>query len=231
MLDRSEPSLGILGGMGPEATHHFFGRVIEQQDASKDQDHIRVVIESNPSIPDRTRFLYGNGSSPLPKLRDSVEVLESADVDIIVIPCNTAHYFIDKLDESTSKKIINMVEETTKHVSHTNSKECGLLATDGTIQTELYEHSKNFDIVTPTPSNQEIVMEAIYGEHGIKAGEQDYAIELLNQVLADMPVETVILGCTEISIIGSDLCGQQTLIDPLEILAQCATSEVLRARD
>ena len=219
MTLRNEPSLGILGGMGPEATHHFFGEIIEQRSAVTDQDHIRVVIDSNPSIPDRTEYLIGDGPSPLPKLKQSVRVLEGAQVDTIAMPCHTSHYFFEELEASTKVPFIDMITETINFLDKNDVRQCLLLATDGTIETGLYQNDMRVEFISPDDADQTLVMEAIFGEQGIKAGNYEYPVELIERVIQESPTNTVLLGCTELSIIASRLSVQHLVVDPLQLLA------------
>ena len=89
--------IGILGGMGPEATAHFYFKLIKATPSKTDQDHFRVIMDSNSKIPDRTSAIFGNGENPVPALIETAKTLECAKVDVACIPCITAHYFIDEI--------------------------------------------------------------------------------------------------------------------------------------
>ncbi len=101
-MTRQEKIIGILGGMGPAATLALYERIIALTPAQCDQDHLRVIIDSNPKIPDRTAAILGNGESPLPAMAESAKTLERAGADFIVIPCNTAHYWLDELQKEVA---------------------------------------------------------------------------------------------------------------------------------
>lgn len=213
-------SLGILGGMGPAATHYFFGKVIEHRNATTDQDHIRVVIDSNPSIPDRTEYLLGDGPSPLPKLQAAARVLEAADVSAIAMPCHTSHYFLDELEGFVTVPFIDMIEETITSLNQNDVHECLLLATDATIKTGLYSNDSALSFIPPNDEAQAKVMEAIFGEHGIKAGHYEQPVALIEDVIRQSAAHHVLLGCTELSLIAEDIQVRQSLVDPLELLAR-----------
>ena len=93
----AEKIIGVLGGMGPEATIDLFTKLVKSTRAKKDQDHLRILIDNNPKIPDRTRAIQGKGPSPLPQLIRSGKTLEKAGANFIIIPCVTAHYYVERL--------------------------------------------------------------------------------------------------------------------------------------
>ena len=141
MHDRSEVSMaekviGVLGGMGPEATLSLYEEIIRATPASKDQEHIRVIIDSNPKVPDRTAAIIGNGESPVPEMVKSGKALERAGADFIIIPCISAHFFLEELREKLNLPIISAFEATADQIvgEHPEIKTVGLLATTGTIQ-------------------------------------------------------------------------------------------------
>ena len=103
--------IGILGGMGPEATAHFYFKLIKATPSKTDQDHFRVIMDSNSKIPDRTSAKSGNGENPVPALIETAKTLECAKVDVACIPCITAHYFIDEIQESVNFPILNALKE------------------------------------------------------------------------------------------------------------------------
>ena len=90
----SEKTIGILGGMGPEATADLFYRIVKATPVERDQDHPRTIIYSNSKVPDRTPAIAGEGESPLPEMLMAARSLEGEGADFLIIPCNTAHYFI-----------------------------------------------------------------------------------------------------------------------------------------
>ncbi len=220
-------TIGILGGMGPEATGECFDSIISHTPADSDQEHIPVLVYSNPQIPDRTEAILGDGEDPLPYLKRSARKLEGAGADFLILPCNTAHYFLEKIRKAVSIEILNMVKETLDRLGPGNK--AGLLATSGTIKTGIYEDysGEDLEIVTPSNGNQEAVMEVIYGEKGIKAGytNEKLKAELLSVVesLRNKGVDSIIAGCTEIRLIlgDSDLKGID-LLTPLDVIAEKA---------
>jgi len=224
----AEKIIGILGGMGPEATIDLFYKIIKFTPAEKDQDHLRIIIDNNPKIPDRTAAILGKGEDPLPALRESAQNLEKAGADFIIIPCNTAHYFLPSIQESVKIPVLNMIEETAKETRRKIPpiKKVGLLASVGVYETKIYyQHFKKFDIkvISPEEKDKEKVMEVIYA---IKAGnlskEVKKKILQIAQKLIDKGVEAIITGCTEIPLILKEGDVSVPIIDPTQVLAKIA---------
>ena len=226
-----EKIVGILGGMGPDSTAAFFLRVIKATPAQKDQDHLRIIIDNNPKIPDRTSALLREGESPLEELKKTIRNLEGAGAELIAIPCNTVHYYYDEMQKSANVPIINMISEVEKYVRRElpNIKKIGLIATTGTIKTGVYHKAvKELEVIIPDGASQEQVMNAIYGEHGIKAGHQEKSRNYILKVakaLVKQESEAIIMGCTEISLVLSQGDLPVPLIDPLQILAETVIRE------
>src|SRR5512139_2189053 len=96
-METEQKIIGVLGGMGPAATADFFQKIIQATPAKTDQDHLKVVIFSNPHVPDRTAAIRGDGQDPLPELVAGADALIRAGADFLTIPCVTVHYFFDRL--------------------------------------------------------------------------------------------------------------------------------------
>lgn len=226
IIKHREKLVGILGGMGPETTADFFLKVIKATPARKDQDHLRIIIDNNPKIPPRIPALLGKGKSPLKQLQETLHNLEKAGAEIIAMPCNTAHYYYSELQESTDIPIINMISETAAYIYQNlpDIKKIGLLATTGTIKAGIYHKAiTKMEVITPDEDAQETLMNAIYGEQGIKAGytqgKPRSDILEVAEVLINKGAEAIIIGCTEISLVLSQMDLTIPLIDALQILA------------
>ncbi len=219
--------------MGPEATRECFDSVIKHTPAKKDQDHLQVIIDNNPQIPDRTEAILGEGKSPVPLLRRSARRLEKAGADFIIMPCNTAHYFVDEVRKSVDIPILDMVKATVNKLSP--GSKTGLMATTGTIKTSIYQEyaQKGVDIITPSERYQEIVMKVIYGKNGIKAGYKNERLKKKLKVVAkhlkEKGVKSIIAGCTEIRLVlnQADL-SDLDLITPIDVIAKKAVSRAKR---
>jgi len=220
--------LGILGGMGTIAAAHFFKVLAERVRAEKDQDYPRIIIDNNPNIPDRTAAITGKGQSPVDEIVISLKNLESAGAQVIAMPCISAHYYYDEIAGSTAVPLINMIEETYRVYSEKISgKIVGLLATTGTVVSgNFLRFFPEKIMVFPDEYSQEnLVMEAIYGEKGIKIGEVDYPKRLLIQAAAELinkGAEAIIAGCTEVSVILKNEDLPVHYLDPIIILAEAS---------
>ena len=129
--------IGVIGGMGPAATADLLNKITDVTDAKNDQEHVRVIIDSNINIPDRTEAILHGGADPLPELKASAELLEKAGADMIIIACNTAHYYLPELQESTPLPIISMPAETARLLKEKGVKKAAVLATDGTVKSSI----------------------------------------------------------------------------------------------
>jgi aspartate racemase len=226
-----EKIIGILGGMGPEATIDLFYKIIKFTPAAKDQEHLRIIIDNNPKIPDRTAAILGKGEDPLPALQKTARNLEKAGADFIIIPCNTAHYFLSSIRESVRIPVLNMIEETAKDIQQRipQIQKVGLLASVGTYKTELYHQQfkkMNIEVVYPDEKDKDAVMKAIYA---VKAGDLSEGVKSnilkIAQKLIDEGVKVIIAGCTEIPLILKDGDIPVPLIDPSQVLAKIAVQK------
>jgi len=222
-----EKIIGILGGMGPEATADLYMRIIRAPHVEKDQEHFRVIIDSNAKIPDRTPAILDTGPSPLPVMLETGLNLQRAGADFIIMPCNTAHYFHDRLQAGLEIPVLHMIRlsaEDTKR-RHPEVSKAGLLASDGTLASRLYEcyGDQGIEIVAPSEDSQKDVMNAIY-QH-IKRGDLETGGKLLHRVaheLMDAGADAVICGCTEVSLVLHDGDLTVPVVDPLQVLAEKA---------
>lgn len=222
-----EKSIGILGGMGPEATWDFYGRIIKATPACQDSEHIRVIIDSNPKIPDRTRAILGLGPSPVEAMIESGRYLEQSGADFLVIPCMTAHHFIKPVQEALNIKIINGFELIRSFMDSDimADKKTAVIATTGCINTRIFEKYLDEDrllFLDDMTQNTE-VMDIIYGPRGIKAGhvsgEVIARLTRLFEVFQQQGAEYVIAGCTEISLVLKNQSMPLPVIDPMDLLA------------
>jgi len=225
MWDKGHKILGVLGGMGPLATQLFYRQVIEGTEASCDQEHVDMIILSHASMPDRTAaILSGKTEELYARLAEDARALERFGASAIAIPCNTSHYFADELQREISIPLINMVRETAKALAQREKvPECvGILATDGTIKSGLYQKALEEVGIRPvilSPKGQALVMKIIY--EGIKGGNSvDYndfiAIE---GELSAGGCQAAILACTELSCFKEMYHLPDYYIDAMEVLA------------
>ncbi len=221
--------IGILGGMGPEATNFLFNLIIKLTDAEKDQGHIASIIYNYPQIPDRTSAILGNGVSALPYLLDGVKLLENAGADFIAIACVTAFYYYPEIIKHVKIPVINLPDELLRYVRDRlgSPRKIGLLATKATIQTGFIQNifnRKGIEVVVPGTDNRELLMQAIYHPIGIKSGFKRQPKRMILKVIHDLMEEhhpdAIIAGCTELPIVLKQKDIDVPLFDPLTILAQ-----------
>lgn len=218
-----QKKLGVLGGMGPAATSLFFERVIENTVAHQDQDHIDMVILNHATIPDRTRAILEDNKEPfLEAVQKDFQILEAAGIDNIAIPCNTSHYFIQEMQEMTQVPIINMIEETAQFIHRKfGQAKVGILATDGTINTGIYQkacHKYTMKAHVPTVQVQEQVMRTIYDFKADKPIDVPGFQQIIKSLLEEEQCDCVILGCTELSCIELDEQVKPYCVDAMQVL-------------
>ena len=232
MMDPRGPLLGILGGMGPLATADFMVNLATNADAGRDQDHCKTIVYSNPSIPDRSEALMGQGPSPLPALLDGIALLERCSVDVIAIPCNTAHFWLSELVEATAIPIIGIVDAVIKELARQDlrGRSIGLLATRGLTRSGVYQNglaAHGYSIVVPDDDELTFLIEPAI--RAVKAGEVGRAREPLDhaiRALEDRGAEAIVLACTELPLAleGSVSRGGRHVIDSTRCLALACLS-------
>lgn len=210
--------------MGSQATAYFFNRIVENTKASKDQEHIEMVVLNHSTLPDRTQIiLSGKYDDFILAIVDDIKKLEYLGIDNIAIPCNTSHFFYNDIQKQTKLPIINMVKETVKYIIDKNKaiKKIGIMATDGTIFTKTYENEckiHGVEAIIPSEEKQRIVMDIIYNE--IKNGQKGCLNKFINVIdeLKQKGCETIILACTELSYFKQYHVIPDYCIDSMDIL-------------
>lgn len=219
-------TIGIMGGMGPMATVDLMRKIILTTPAKTDQEHIPILVDNAPQIPDRTRAILGLGESPVAAMVKSAQKLEAGGADFIIIACNTAHYFLPEVAPQIQIPVVSIVETTAAEISRRAYKKVGLLATSGTVCTGLYQKAltaKGITCMTPSKDKQHLIDDMIYD--GVKANDTAYPIEPVSELLANMQqdgAEAFILGCTEVPVAVAMYNLQGNFIDATEELAKAA---------
>ena len=227
--------VGIVGGVGPSATADLLQKIVICTPAEKDQDHIKMIVEHDPQIPDRTEHLLGHGPDPTIALYAACKRLEEGGASLIAIPCNTAHAYVESMQQYLSIPIVNMLFETVEHLKrhHPDVKKLALLATSGTVASRIYHRAfegSAYDLLLPDDEHQETLMEVIYGPRGIKAGYNDgKCVQGFYEVLthmAEQGAEVIILGCTELPLLEPEFRKWNAtekrivFVDPTSVLAK-----------
>ncbi len=204
-------TVGVLGGMGPDATVDFFGKLVAATPAERDGDHLRVIIDNDPSVPDRSAGVAGTGPSPGPHLARMARGLVAMGAELLVMPCNAAHAFEDEVRAAAGDVPFVSLIEATVHATRERlpgATQVGLLATDGTLAAGVY--ARAFDAVgvralVPSPEDQARVMAAIYAvKRGDPPAAPKEALRAVAERLARAGAEGVIAACTEVPLVLSD---------------------------
>ena len=227
-------TIGILGGMGPEATAYFYEQIIQQTKAETDQEHIKTLIYSNPKIPPRTDAILGNGPNPTPLLVEGFQRLKDAGADFVVMPCVTAHYFYLGIKDQVDIPFISLLDEAVTYAKNEvlELRKAGLVASTGTLESQLFHDifgDEGIEIIQPEEEEQNQVMDAIFGPDGIKAGfttgfPKDTIVSIA-KVLIARGADAIIAGCTEVPLVLKELDIPVPLIEPLRITARACIIE------
>jgi aspartate racemase len=220
--------LGVLGGMGPQATNTFYQFIIDRTDARTDQEHVNALILSDSEMPDRTTAILGDDQARervFRRLLMDAQLLENAGCTAIAVPCNTSHFFLDRVQEQIHIPVIHMIRETAKVLVSQGKKRPGILATDGTIQTQLYQKefaAFGIEAIIPSPPAQKQVMSLIYDD--VKAG-RDGDPQKFTDVHRDLLAQGCdcgVLACTELSVFATQHHLPPFYTDAMAVLAERA---------
>ena len=223
--------IGVLGGMGPEATANCFAKLIKNTPAGCDQEHLKIVIVSNPKIPDRTQAVLENGPSPVPALRQGVEALKNAGADFVIIPCVTVHYFLDELLEQCGLPVLSILDAVSENIRrhHPTIKTVGLLGTSGTVQSKIFQKRlavEGIDTLVCSDSRQQQIMAAIYDIKNKTTSRSPADItDSLSEAASHLVrrgAQGIIAGCTEIPLALAQKDVSVPYFDSLQILARAA---------
>ena len=219
-------TLGILGGLGPMSSVYFYELLTAHTRAACDQEHINLLISSRADTPDRTAFILGHSADdPLPAMAEEAARLERAGVDLLAIPCNTAHAFYEGVQAAVSIPILNIIHQNVAFCRFLGLSRVGVLATEGTIASGAYKDAltdAGIEYLTPNAVGQATVSRIIYDE--IKRGREPDLKSFLTVAdsLFSRGCERVILGCTELSLLKRNHLSDARFIDSMEVLALSA---------
>lgn len=224
-------TIGVIGGMGPLATADFYLRLVRATPAAADQEHLHVIIDSNAEIPDRTAAIERRGPDPTPALVGTAQRLVAAGAEVLVMPCNSAHAFLDAIRREVSVPVLDIMEEVAAAAAGLAPMPptVGLLATAGTLRQRLYHTAldrRGIGVLTPDAAGQRVVSEAIAS---VKAGDTGPAVRGRARAAAEELVGAgagaIVLGCTELPLILGPEDVRVPLLDGTEILARAAIRE------
>lgn len=221
-MDRKK--LGVLGGMGPQATILFYQRVVDFTAAAADQEHIETLILSDAKMPDRTAALLSGETGPVyERLLSDARTLEGWGAACIAVPCNTSHAFLPGVQAQLNIPIVNMVTETARELKALGCKRVGVMATDGTLQMGLYHaacQALGMEAVAPPAAEQKLVMSLIYDE--IKAGQRgsEDKFAAVEKAFRAQDCDRVVLACTELSVYKDWHQVGGYYVDAMDVLAR-----------
>jgi aspartate racemase len=229
--DSSRSILGVLGGMGPLATAYFYRCLIERTPAKTDQQHLPVVMWSDPSVPDRSAALLGSGPSPVPAMVRGTRWLLDAGAEVIAVPCNTAHAFLARVAAETGARFLNMpavtIRAAVEEVPH--ARTIGILATKGTRVAQLYERAaepRGLAVCQVSRTVQETVVDPAIA--AVKAGSrldhpESLVVHAVKELLA-AGADVVIAGCSEIPLVSKVAARYVPIVDSVDSLAAAAAA-------
>ena len=223
-LPPTERCLGVLGGMGPQATVDFLAKLVQVTPVQREQDHLHVLVDSNPKVADRNLALAGQGPSPAPQLVAMAQRLERAGAQLLVMACNTAHAFEREIRAAVAVPFVGIVDEAADACARLGARQVGLLAAPGCLAAGLYQRAlaqRGMAPVLLAPAEQAAFDALLYR---IKLGEPRAALSPAMQALAHGLIargaDTVLAACTEVPLVLSQAEVERALIDATHNLAE-----------
>lgn len=223
---KKEKIVGILGGMGPEATVDLFDKIIKKTYVKKEEDHLRIIIDNNPKIPSRQDAILKGTESPVPAMVETAKNLKNAGANFIILGANTAHCFYDELVSQIDIPILHIINETVKELlcSYPNVKKVGVMAANAVVKTKLYNNcckKFNIEVIELNEDEQNKIHNAIFDfkYNGLTENNLKSACESV-EILISKGAEAIIMGCTEIPVILKGKSFSIPLIDPNDIIGK-----------
>jgi aspartate racemase len=226
--DMAEKIVGILGGMGPEATVDLFAKIVAATPASADQEHLHIIIDNNAKIPSRQANLLRTGEDPTPLLQATARNLERAGADFIVMPCNTAHLFFDRIVEAVHIPVLHIADEAVEEVLRRfpRIRTVGVLASTATARLRLYHdklEARGLRAISPVEDDQKILQSVIFS---VKAGDKGPAVREKTRAVAErlsaQGAQALLTACTELPLVLQEGDLDVPVVDPTQALATAA---------
>ena len=214
--------VGVIGGLGPSATAYFMKLIIDLTKANCDQDNVDMLVCQYSSIPDRTSYILEKSTSnPAHKMIEAAKLLEREKCKFIVIPCNTASYFYDEIIKNVNTEVLNIAEVTSKRVLEKDPKKVGIMATDGTIISGVYDKYLNNLLFKPNQEIQNEIMSIIYDDVKRNQTPSKERFSKIINYFKENNCDYIITGCTELSVALIELnINEDFIIDSLTVLAK-----------
>lgn len=217
-------TVGVIGGMGPEATVEFLRRIVAATPANDDQDHIRVLVDNNPKIPSRlAAIVEGTGEDPLPTLIAMAKGLEKQGAELLAMPCNTAHYYRPRIAEAVSIPFLDMIALS---VAVMPGKRIGMLASPAVRKVGLYEknlRAAGKEAMFPEDDAPLLeIIRAVKANRVTDAHRRDYGA-----IAQALQADAYLIACTELSVLGSPPSVTAPAIDALDVLVKATVDAAL----
>lgn len=218
--------LGIIGGMGPAATVDLMDKIIAATPAQCEEDHIRMLVDCNPKLPNRQSAILEGTKSPLPEMIAMAQGLERAGADFLILGANTPHYYFDDIQSAVGIPMLHIPNEAVAHILRCggNVRAVGVLAANAPIRTGLFQQACEkaglSAVVLPQPQ-QEIFHQSIF-DFKVSGDKEAFARVVRQSMdkLIELGAGAIILGCTEIPIVASGEYRGVALVDPNQIIAE-----------
>ena len=216
-------TIGVLGGMGPSATVDFMEKLVRLTPASRDQDHLPVIVVSLPQIHDRSSAILGQGPDPLPQLLAGIAMLNQAGVGVIAVPCNSSHHWFDAMSSSSKAPLLHIGKTCVEAIALVGNPRVAVLATRGALKSGFFQRelvALGIDFLLPDPDAGQTHVDACLRQ--IKAGNLEAGGRHLTQVCREVLQQgatVLIMGCTEIPIANryADVSGLEVIDSSLEL--------------
>jgi len=223
---------GVIGGMGPDATVDFMARVIQATPGSIDQDHVRLLVDQNPKVPNRQAAQAGRGENPGPSMAAMAKGLEQAGADFLVMPCNTAHAFAEPVRSAVSIPLVSIIDVTVDACRQ--YEDIGILTTPGCLDAGLYQDALSRARIAAVLPTDDEVAELMSLVAAIKGGDRSEPIargmQPLAAALVDRGAQAIIAGCTEIPLVLTPEILDVPLVSSTDVLAEVTVAIATGAR-
>lgn len=215
--------VGVIGGMGPEATVDFMARVIAATPAENDQDHIRMLVEHNPRIPSRQSAVRREGDDPGSVLASIAARLQIGGADFMVMPCNLAHAWTHEIESAVCIPFVSIIDETVSRALQSNEGGAiGLLTTPGCFAANLYQDAlAGQELVLQSDDELAAAMDYVRQiKAGDKSGEVAEGLRGLAGELVGRGARTLIAACTEFPLVLDGSMFTVPFISSTDVLAE-----------
>ena len=223
-----QKTVGVMGGLGPEATLDFFAKVLTRTGAGTDQEGLHLLINNNPKVPNRNEAVANTGPSPAPMLAEMARALEGAGADFLVMVCNAAHAFEGAITDAVDIPFVSLIEETVRATVQAlpEVRKVGVLGSSGCLDARLYQNAfaaHGVRVLVPEGETREEFMTLLYRiKAGDKGAEVREAMRRLAEGLVQQGAEAVVAGCTEVPLVLFESDLPCPLINSTDVLVDAA---------